>query len=145
MSDASGVAVPRSFWIVSGLALVWNLFGVGAYVSQMLMTPETLAATPAAERALYENVPSWATSAFALAVNGGALGCLLLLFRRSWAIPVLIVSLAGVVVQMYHAFFVANSIEVYGPGGMTMPLMVTVISIFLVWYSSSAKGKGWIG
>ena len=137
--------MPRSFWTVSGLALVWNLFGVGAYVSQMLMTPETLAAMSVAERALYENVPFWATSAFALAVNGGALGCLLLLFRRSWAIPVLIVSLAGVVVQMYHAFFMANSIEVYGPGGMIMPLVVIGISIFLVWYSSSAKGKGWIG
>jgi hypothetical protein len=33
---------------------------------------------------------------------------------------------------------------VYGPGGMTMPIMVMAISIFLVWYSRSAKEKGWI-
>lgn len=144
MNDETGIAVPRSFWIISAVALVWNLLGVGAYVAQVTMSPEALAALPAAERALYENVPAWATSAFALAVNGGALGCLLLLFRKAWAIPVLIVSLIGVIVQMFHAFVLANEIEVYGPGGMIMPVLVIIISVYLVWYSRGAREKGWI-
>ena len=93
---------------------------------------------------LIESTPVWAISAFAIAVNGGALGCLLLLLRQAWAFPVLIASLAGILVQMYHSIFIANSIEVYGPGGMIMPVMVIVIAIFLVWYAKGAKEKGWI-
>jgi len=142
--ESAAVAVPKSFWIVGALALVWNLLGVMAYIMQMTMTEEALLALPAAERALYENVPAWATSAFAIAVNGGALGCLLLLLRRAWAVPVLAVSLAGVAVQMYHSLFIARSIEVYGPGGLSMPILVIVVAVFLIWYARSAREKGWI-
>ena len=144
MPEESIGALPKSFYWIAGVALIWNLLGVGAYLSQVTMSPDALNALPEAERALYENVPAWATAAFAIAVFGGAVGCLLLLLKKALATPVLIASLLGVVVQMYHAFFVANSIEVYGPGGMIMPIMVIVIAIFLVWYSMSAKKRGWI-
>lgn len=144
MSEESSGKLPTSFYIISGAALVWNLLGVMAYVMQVTMTQEALNALPEAERILLENGPVWATSAFAIAVNGGALGCLLLLLRQTWAFPVLVASLAGVVVQMYHSFFIANSIEVYGPGSMIMPAMIIMISIFLVWYAKGAKEKGWI-
>lgn len=144
MSEGSTSKPPTSFYIISGAALVWNLLGVMAYVMQVTMTQEAMSALPEAERILLEDAPVWATSAFAIAVNGGALGCLLLLLRQSWSFPVLVASLAGVVVQMYHSIFLANSIEVYGPGGMIMPAMIVVISIFLVWYSKGAKEKGWV-
>lgn len=144
MSEESTSKLPTSFYIISGAALVWNLLGVMAYVMQVTMTQEAMNALPEAERMLLESAPVWATSAFAIAVNGGALGCLLLLLRQTWAFPVLIASLAGVIVQMYHSFFMANAIEVYGPAGMIMPAMILVIAIFLVWYSKEAKEKGWI-
>lgn len=142
--DTIGGVPPRSFYVIGGVALAWNLLGVMAYIMQVTMSPEALSALPNAERMLYENMPDWATAAFAIAVNGGALGALLLILRKALAIPVLIASLLGVIVQMYHSFLIANSIEVYGPGGMIMPIMVLVISVFLVWYSRGAKAKGWI-
>lgn len=132
------------FWVVSVLALIWNLTGVFAYISHVTMTPEAMQALPENERALYESVPTWATSAFAIAVWGGALGCILLLLRRKFATPVLIISLAGIIVQMYHSLFISNSIEVYGPGGMIMPIMVIVIAIFLVWFSRKSTSNGWL-
>ena len=144
MSEEGGQKPVRAFYLISGVALVWNLLGVMAYIRQVTMSQEALSALPDAERMLYENAPSWATAAFAIAVNGGALGCLLLLSRKAWAFPVLIASLLGVIVQMVHSLFIAKSIEVYGPGGMLMPLMVIVVSVFLVWYSRDAKEKGWL-
>lgn len=144
MSTELSSKPPGSFYLIGGVALLWNLVGVAAYVSQVTMTPEALSALPEAERMMYENVPSWATAAFAIAVNGGALGCLLLLLRKAIATPVLIVSLIGVLVQMYHSLFIANSIEVYGPGGAVMPISVVVIGAYLIWYSMDAKNKGYI-
>jgi hypothetical protein len=132
------------FWVVSAIALVWNLMGAIAYVGQMMMSPEAIQALPENERALYESVPSWATSAFAFAVWGGTLGCILLLIRKKIATPVLMLSLIGILVQMYHSFFVLDSMAVYGPGGIVMPIMVIIIGIYLVWFSRSATSKGWL-
>jgi len=136
--------LPVWYWIVGGLALVWNLMGVAAYVAQVTMSEEALAALPEAERALYETVPAWAVGAFALAVFGGALGCLLLLLRKRLAMPALVVSLVGVLVQMSHSFFIADSMEVYGPGATVMPIMVVVIAILLVWHTRSSTARGWL-
>jgi hypothetical protein len=144
MSEESTNKPPRAFYLISGFALVWNLLGVGAYVSQVTMSPDALNALPEAERMLYENVPVWATAAFAIAVNGGALGCLLLILRKAIATPVLIASLAGILVQMYHSLFIANSIEVYGPGGAIMPISVVIIGAYLIWFSMDAKNKGFV-
>jgi hypothetical protein len=135
---------PLWFWIAGALALLWNLMGVMAYVQQATITDAALQAMPVAERALLESRPAWATAAFAVAVFGGAAGCLMLLLRGRLALPVLVLSFVGVVVQMAHAFFIADSYAVYGPGGMVMPVMVLVISILLIWFAVRARKRGWL-
>ena len=66
---------PSWFWILSAVMLVWNLMGVMAYIAQVTMSPEALAALPVAEQNLHANTPAWANGAFAIAVWGGAAGC----------------------------------------------------------------------
>lgn len=145
MSDAGNSSpIPTWFWVVSILALVWNLMGVMAYIAQVTLTPEALAAMAEAERTLYENTPAWVNGAFAIAVWGGALGCLLLLLKKAVALIVLIISLLAILVQMGHAFFISNSWEVFGPGGAIMPVMVIVTGVLLVWFAKSSKDKAWI-
>jgi hypothetical protein len=132
------------FWIIGIIALIWNLMGVYAYLTQAYMTDEALAALPEAQRALYDNLPAWVTAAFAIAVFGGALGCILLLLRKKLATSILAVSLIAILVQMTYNLFMSKASEVYGPGGMIMPVMVIVIGLFLVWYSKSVDTKGWL-
>lgn len=144
MTDSKPVKPPVWFWIVAAVLLVWNLLGVIAYIIHVTMSAEALAALPEAEQLLYQNMPVWATTAFALAVWGSTLGCLLLLLRKKWATPVLIISLVAIVVQMYHSLFVSNSMEVYGPGSAVMSIMVVLVAIFLVWMSRSSTDKGWL-
>jgi len=143
MSDTTARKVPSWFMIVSVIFLIWNLLGVIAYLHQVTMDPEALAAMPEAQRQILENTPDWATAAFAVATNCGALGCLLLLLKRNLAGLFLQISLAGVLVQMYHAFFVADAFEVLGPGGVVMPVIVTVIAIFLVVLAAKARVNHW--
>jgi hypothetical protein len=143
MSEENRNNSPKWFMIVSIILLVWNLLGVMAYIMQVTMSPEALAALPEAQRQLYETTPVWATAAFAIAVNGGALGCLLLVLKRNLAGIFLQLSLAGVFVQMFHSFFMSKSFEVFGPGGLIMPIMVIVIAICLVMLAAKAKVKRW--
>jgi hypothetical protein len=143
MSGELNSKAPRWFMIVAAVLLVWNLLGVMAYIMQVMMSPETLAALPQEQRQLYENTPAWATAAFAVAVNFGALGCVLLLLRKNLAGLFLQLSLTGVLVQMFYSFFMSKSFEVFGPGGLVMPVMVIVIAIYLVVLAAKAKTKRW--
>ena len=143
MAEELKGTAPKWFMVVAAILLVWNLLGVMAYVMQVTMSPETLAALPQEQRQLYESTPAWATAAFAVAVNFGALGCVLLLLRRSLAGLFLQLSLAGVLVQMFHSFFMSKSFEVFGPGGLVMPVLVLVIAIYLVLLAAKAKANGW--
>ena len=143
MSDTAKKKTPGWFMVVVVVLLIWNLLGVIAYLHQVTMRPEALTALPEVERRLLENTPAWATAAFAVAVNCGMLGCLLLLLKKNLAGLFLQLSLAGVLVQMYHAFFVAHAIDVLGPGGMVMPVLVIVIAVFLVVLAARAKANHW--
>jgi hypothetical protein len=138
------IKAPTWFTVVAAVMLVWNLLGVMAYIAQVTMTPEAMATLPDAQRQLYETTPAWATAAFAIAVNGGALGCLFLLLKKNLAAIFLQLSLLGVLVQMYHSFFMTKAFEVFGPGGLVMPIMVLVIAIYLVTLAAKAKARRWV-
>lgn len=147
MSEESTISnVPKWFLGVAIAALIWNLLGVFAYLGQMYLmsNPEMLAELSVDEQNLYKNTPIWATIGFTLAVWGGALGSLLLILKKKAAKPVLIVSLAGIIVQMYHSFFISNNFEVYGPGAAIMPVMIIIFGIGLVWLSEKSVKEGWL-
>ncbi len=141
MSDSS--KKPEiTFWIIGIIALIWNLMGVAAYLMQAYMTEEDLLALPIKEQALYANIPAWVTAAFAIAVFGSTLACLLLLMRKKSATFVFIVSFIGILGQMAYNIFLSKAADVYGPGGMVMPMMVVVIGAFLIWYSKKMQKQG---
>ena len=133
-----------SFWIIVIIAFIWNLMGVFAYIAQAYMSDKDLAALPENQRALYENVPAWVTAAFAISVFGGALGCILLLLKKKMATTVFVISFVAILAQMTYNFFMSKAVEVYGPGGMIMPIMVIIIGYFLIYYSKRAANYGWI-
>ena len=145
MSDQINGKPPTSFWIIAGVALVWNLIGLMIYYMQVTSSPEELAQYyNEAELAFVTSTPTWATSAYAIAVTAGVLGCLFLLLRKAWAIPMFIISLAGVVVQDVHAFLIADGIGVWGLKAAVLPVIVLVVGVALILYSRGTKDKGWI-
>ncbi|MDX1480788.1 MAG: hypothetical protein R3315_03875 [Woeseiaceae bacterium] len=134
---------PKSFWIIGAAALAWNLVGVVVYLGQVTMTPETLASLPPEQQSLYVDIPAWATGANGLAVTAGTLGSVLLLLRSGWCVPVFLVSLAAVLVQMYHAFAMADLMSVMGPASALLPGLIIAIGVGLIWYARYAKESGW--
>ena len=137
MNDKTVGGVHWSFWAIGAVALIWNVMGGINFFAQM--NADALAAYPEAARALVEGRPAWATGAFAIAVFGGALGCLLLLLRKSAAFYLFIASLLGVIVTNIHTLGVAGSTEIW-----VGSLMSLAVAAFLIWYSKQAETKGWI-
>ena len=141
-ATATQSTVSRSFWIIGGLALLWNLIGVASYIMNVTMSEEALAAMPEAEQALYTSVPTLVTSAFAIAVFAGLLGCVLLLMRKSLAYPLFIVSLVAIVIQAGYNLFLSSALEVLGATAAILPILIVTVAVYLVWFSSNAKKKG---
>ncbi|MCB9070364.1 MAG: hypothetical protein H6629_21520 [Calditrichae bacterium] len=135
---------PKWFKPVAIAAFIWNLLGCLAYLSDVMLTPEDIAAMSEAEQALYAARPAWAVGATAIAVWGGALGCLGLILRKSWANLVLMLSLAGVVVQDIALFGMSNAAAMAGPVVYVMQGVVLLVAIGLVLLSRKALKLGWI-
>jgi len=145
MSDEENRKVPTSFWIVAGAATVWNLIGLMIYYQQMTVSPEVLAQSLTPEQVEFlTSTPKWATSAYAMAVNAGLLGSILLLLRKAWAVPLYGLSLAAIIVQDVHGFLLANGLQVWGTGALVLPAIVLSIAIGLLIYSRNAKARGTI-
>lgn len=130
------------FWVIGIVALLWNLSGVYFYLQQAYMTEEDLLALPLEQQPLYENIPAWVTGAFAIAVFGGTLACILLLMRKKLATPLFLISLLAIIVQTTYNVFMSKAMEVYGPSGMIMPAMIVLAGIFLLWYSKKKESAG---
>lgn len=140
MNDKNIRGVHWSFWLISALALIWNVLGAINYVVQM--DPDAITAYRESERAIIEGRPAWATAGFALAVFGGALGCLLLLLRKSVAFYLFIASLLGVIVATVHTLGVGID---FGPGEIVgIILMPLAVAAFLIWYAKLAESRGWV-
>jgi hypothetical protein len=132
-----------AFWIISVVALLWNIMGVIAYLGQAYMTEEILKALPEADQAYYQNVPAWVTGVFAIAVFAGVLGCLGLLMRKKWATLLFIVSLIAVIAQFIYNVFIQTYMEVSG-NKMIMPIVIIAVAVILVWFSRKSEKVGWI-
>jgi len=57
---------------------------------------------------------------------------------------VLVISLAGVLVQQYYNFVVIDAIGIMGWGIVVMPVIVTVIALLLVIISQRGTRSGWL-
>ena len=137
MTTESTNKPPIWFWIVSALALIWNAMGVMQYLQQAYKTESFILACTPEDLEMYANLPSWYRASFALAVFGGALGCLLLLLRKRLAHTVLLISLIAIIVQMSYVTFSLKMANAMTP-------MIVIVGILLVWLAKIATKKGWI-
>ena len=133
-------AVHWSFWLIVPFMLIWNVMGCINFIVQL--NPDMVASYRGTEQAIILGRPIWATVAFAVAVFGGALGCVLLLFKRSVAVYLFECSFLGVVLTMIHTLSIDIEFSLGEIIGII--LMPIVIALYLIWYSIHVRNKGWM-
>jgi len=136
---------PKWFWSIAIFFLLWNIMGVFSFFTHTFISEEALAVLPEKERELYGDYPIWTTVVFAIAVFFGLFGSLGLLLKKKWSKLAFIISICAILPQMIHNVFFTKSMEVYGPGqAATMPIMVVVFGLFLIWFSNYSINKNWL-
>lgn len=132
------------YWIIGVVALIWNAWGVFAYLGNVLMTDDVLAMLPAEQQEMFANQPSWYTAAFAISVWFGLLGSICLLIKKKWAYPMFLISLLGILGSTVYNMFMSGGAEIYGATAYIMPAVVLLVGIYLVMHSKKSIAKGWL-
>ncbi len=141
MADTLSGAPPAWFRVVALLAVVWNAIGVFMYLSSVGLFGDPMTGLSEAERAAASSIPAWITGAFAIGTFAGLIGSLGLLLRKTWAQPVLVVSLIGLLVLEGWIVFFSGALEAFG---LTFPILVSAGAVLLAWLASHARGRGWL-
>ena len=130
-----------TFWIISILALIWNIMGLVAYIGQTFMSREIHKTLPVSEQHYFSNIPAWIIAAFATAVFAGIFGSLALLFKKKMANFLFIISMIALLVQQNYNFFIQDYIEIHGIK-LILPMATITIGFFLLWFSYKMSKQG---
>ena len=138
MDETGGTAakVPLSFWVVASLGVLWNGFACLVYWLTATKNPSTMAQTPPAMAEALNHTPLWAMAAWGLAVGAALAGSLLLVLRRRWAVTAFVASLGGLLVLTIYQI-AANM-----PMSLVQVVIIWLVALFLLRFSSSEAGKG---
>ena len=149
MENAVTARAPMHLWIVGGLGTLWNAFGCYDYLMTRMRNTDYLASMmptvdPQAVLAWVDAFPIWAQFGWGLGVWMGLLGCIMLLVRHRWAVPVLGLSALGAIVGL--GYQIAAAVPLPGTEGnmmMTiMPFVIIAVAIGLFLYARSMATKG---
>ena len=142
MDERIGVKpVPLWYWIIAGLALLWEAFGCFMYISQMTTDPATL---PLDQRALWQAMPTWSVAAYAVAVWVGLIGAILLLLRRRHAVAVLGLSLLAVIVQFSALVLVPDISGMISSDMLLGPIVIALVCYGIFHFALHARKRGWL-
>jgi hypothetical protein len=137
-------AKPKWYTPITVIALLWNLLGCVAYLSDVMMTPDDVAQLSESQQALYAARTAWSVSATAIAVWCRAAGSPGLILCKRWAMPFLIASLVGLIIQDFGLFFLTGAAQSAGPAAFIIQGLVLLIAVGLVVLSRKAVLRGWI-
>lgn len=137
--------LPGWYRPVTIVALVWNLLGCAAYLADVSLSPEEIAALTPGQQAMYASRPAWAVAATAVAVWFGAAGSLGLVLGKEWALPLLVASLAGVAAMELWLFVLSDAGSSAGAMAFFFQAVVLLVAVGLVALARTARTRGWIG
>ncbi len=149
LPEESTVDAPWHVWVVGVLALLFSLFGALDYVMsqsanrawmEAMVEPMGMDADVALE--YFSSFPLWADMVWAIGVWSGVGGAVLLLLRRAAAYPVLIVSLAGLVLS--NAYSLANPLPGVTDSTATFATVAVIFSLMLAitLYARAMRNNG---
>ena len=139
-NKAVSAMTPKSFWVLVGLFLIWNLLGVFHYLTSVNASVESLVAQGMTikQAEVFHNTPSYHYAVFALGVWSGLFGAVLLLLRKVWAAPVFLFSAVMVIVS-FVLDAVGGNLSALGSGYLSIMSFTLILALFEAWYSKRMK------
>jgi magnesium-transporting ATPase (P-type) len=122
-------------------SLLFMALGCAAYLMHVLSDP---AALPLDQRAAYDAEPAWLTGAFAISVWVGALGAVMLVVRRKFAEPLLLISLIAVLAWLAGMMLTPALREAMAADEFVLPIVVTIVTWTIFWFARHSRQREWL-
>jgi amino acid transporter len=122
-------------------SLLFMALGCMMYLMHVFADP---AAMPPDQRAAYDALPAWVTAAFAVAVWIGAAGAVLLVMRKKLAEPLLLVSLAGVLVWLAGMMLVTGVRENMSANDLLVAIVIVALTWTVFWFARHSRQREWL-
>lgn len=146
MTETSQTAsrTPWHLWVVGAGALLWNGYACYDYVMTQMGGADYLRAYDFTEAQIqhFTAMPAWATAVWAVGVWGGALGGLLLLLRRKWALWAFAASLAAFALSLVYSYVLSDAAAIMGGEMTTLNAIIGAACVFFVWYAWFMSKRG---
>jgi len=146
MSDTAtrSVKAPWHLWVVGIVAVLWNSMGVLDFSMTQWNSEAWLKSFTPEQVAYIRQFPLWAVICWGAGVYGGFIGSILLLARKTWAVPVFLVSLFGAIMTSVYSHLVTNSSQAMGTGAgaAVFSAVIVAIAALLLWYSFAMCRRG---
>ena len=133
--------IKKWFWLGAIGVLLFMAVGVAGYLATV-MTPITQ--MPADRQALMAAMPGWQIPVYAIAVWSGLAGAVLLLMRRRWAVPVLLVSLLDAIGTFLPFAIVPAVRELATEGDVIAAVIVIGLCWTSFWFARHSQQRGWL-
>lgn len=134
---------PWHFWLITALALLWNGYGGYDYLMTQTQNPGYLAMYTPEQKAYLQGLSVGEQATWGLGVWSSVVGSILMVLRRRWAVHAFLLSLVGIAGMLLYSYVLnAEAAKVMGSQGPIFSAVITVIGLFLAWYSRAMAKKG---
>ena len=144
MDPETNPPVPRWYWAIAIVALLWNLLGCSVLVMELFYQEQMMVDFTEAQKEWSRSFGGWIYVLWGIAVLSGIGGSIGLLMRKRYSRWLLDISLAAVLIQMTYTMVIAGGLQVMGPQGAIMPLIIVGIAAGLVWFVRYARRQKWL-
>ena len=144
MNEHPRASVPKWFWLIAAIALLWNLMGCMILLSEVFAKEAMMESFSEEQKDWSRSTPVWIYIVFAISVGTGIAGSLCLLMRKSMAVLSYAISFIAVLVQMGYTMLIAGGLQVMGPSGAVMPAIVVTLAGAWLWFAVVFNGKNWL-
>ena len=138
-------AVPRWYWVIAAVALLWNLMGCAFFAMELFAQEAFIESMTEPMKEWARSIPGWIYFVYGLAVSTGLAGSIGLFLRKGWTSLMFAICLVAVIVQMGYTMIIGGGLQAAGPSGLVMPALVIGIAATLLWFSRFARSRGWLG
>jgi len=144
-AESQAAKVPPSFWIVSGLGLLWNAFGGYDYLMTRTRNLDYLKAAgdPQVILGWIDSFPLWVQVCWGLGVWGSVAGSVLMLLRSRHAANAFLVSLIAAVASFAYQFTASDRPAMLDTtASKVIPIVIVAVVAFLWQFSKREAAKG---
>ncbi|MCS5642557.1 MAG: hypothetical protein NZ807_04750 [Dehalococcoidia bacterium] len=136
--------VPRWYWAIGVIALIWNLMGCDVLLMELFYQEEMMVDFTDEQKEWSRSFGASVYVLWGISVFAGIAGCINLLRRKKVARVFLDLSFVSIFIQMGYTMVIAGGLKVMGPTGAIMPLIIVLIAVGLIWFVRFAGRSEWL-